>query len=305
MALPTAVLTLGQRRGLPGELPPGILAATDGREQSDVALRAARALLANGPLGLITVLSSHPSSNESETAESAELLDAIARQASVEEQVHRVLGDSLETWIEVRSGYPPRVLAECAASHGALLVVGLGRSRVRDRLHGDESTLRLAREARTPVLAVAARSEIPPKRIVLALDFSETSLTAARAALTLAAPGAQVTLAHVAPRASTIAWGSSVTGYQGEPEAAVDYALQRLAPAHGVRMRSMVLRGDPANELLEVADRQRADLIAIGAHGHGPLLRTTIGAVTTRILRCATCSVLIAPRSNSLRKDSC
>ena len=192
MGLPTAVLAAGQRRGVPGELPPGILAATDGREQSDVALRAARSLLAGGPLGLISVLGSHAAARPSDIGQSAELHDAVTRQALVEEQVQRVLGDSVETWIEVRSGYPPRVLAASAAAHGALLVVGLGRSGVRDRLRGDESTLRLVREARTPVLAVSAGCEIPPRRIVLAVDFSETSLAAARIALGLAARGTEV-----------------------------------------------------------------------------------------------------------------
>jgi nucleotide-binding universal stress UspA family protein len=305
MGLPTAVLAAGQRRGIPGELPPGILAATDGREQSDVALRAARSLLAGGPLGLISVLGSHAGTSTSNIGQSAELHDAVTRQALVEEQVQRVLGDSVETWIEVRSGYPPRVLAESAAAHGALLVVGLGRSGVRDRLRGDESTLRLVREARTAVLAVSVRSEIPPKRIVLALDFSETSLAAARLALELAAPGTEVTLAHVAPRTSVIAWGSTAVGYHGDPDAAIERAVQRLTPPFNARITPVVVHGDVATELLDIATRRRADLIAIGAHGHGPPLRTTIGAVTTRIVRCATCSVLVAPRANSSREDSC
>jgi nucleotide-binding universal stress UspA family protein len=305
MNLPTAVLAVGQRRGVPGELPPGILAATDGRPQSDVALRAARSLLAGGPLGVITVLASHAATRPSDIDQSAELHDAVTRQALVEEQLHRVLGDTVETWIEVRSGYPPRVLAASAAAHGALLVVGLGRSGVRERLRGDESTLRFVRETRTPVLAVSARGEIPPKRIVLALDFSETSLAAARLALELAAPHTEVTLAHVAPRTSTIPWGSTAVPYQGDPDAAVDRVLQRLAPPFNVRITPAVVHGDVATELLDLATRQRADLIAIGAHGHGPPLRTTIGAVTTRVVRCATCSVLVAPRANSVREDTC
>jgi nucleotide-binding universal stress UspA family protein len=305
VAFPTAVLALGQRRGLPGELPPGILAATDGRTQSDVALRAARALLASGPLGLITVLASRSPGEACESEESAELLDAIARQSLVEAQVQRVLGDTVESWVEVRSGYPPRVLAASAVAHDALLVVGLGRPCVRERLRGDESALRLVREARTPVLAVAQQSLMPPRRIVLAVDFSETSLAAARLALELAGPGAEATLAHVVPRASTVAWGSGALGYHGAPDAAIDKVLQRLTPLYGVRIKPVVLRGDVANELLDIASHERADLIAIGAHGHGPPLRPSIGVVTTRIVRCVTCSVLVAPRSNTSRKDPC
>jgi nucleotide-binding universal stress UspA family protein len=210
--------------------------------------------------------------------------------------VKRVIGDDVETWIEVRSGYPPAVLAKSAASHRALLVVGIGRPRVMHRLLGDESTLRLVREARTPVLAVAPGCEIPPRRIVLAMDFSETSLAAARLALGLAARAAEVIVVHVAPRSSEIAWGSGAVGYHGEPDAALEHCVRQLSRPYDVRMRSVVVRGDVASELLELATREHADLIAVGAHGHGPLSRPAIGAVTTRIVRCANCTVLVAPR---------
>jgi len=294
-----ALLPYSKRQERPGELSPGILVATDGREQSDAALRAARGLVASGPLGVLTVLTPHAIRDASEFGESSELLDAIARQTAIEAQVQRVLGDGVDTWIEVRSGYPPAVLAASAASHRALLVVGIGRPRVMDRLLGDESTLRLVREARTPVLAVAHAPEIPPHRIVLAMDFSAPSLAAARLALSLAVPRADVIVVHVAPRSSEILWGSGPVGYHGEPEAALDNCLRQLARPYNVRLRPVVVHGDVASELLELASRERADLIAIGAHGHGPLSRVAIGAVTTRIVRCASCSVLVAPRTGA------
>lgn len=297
MAIPTAVLPIVQRREIPGELPAGILVATDGREQSDAALRAGRALLSSGPLGILTVLPPHAIRDASELTESAELLDAVARQALVEAQLRRVLGDSVETWIEVRFGYPPAVLAESAESHGALLVAGIGRPRVMDRLHGDESTLRLIREARSPVLAVAPYSAVPPQRILLAMDFSEASLTAARLALGLAAPRAEVTVVHVAPRTGEIAWGSGAVSERADPDRALENYLRQLPRLYDVRFTSVVAYGDVACELLEIAKRDAVDLIAIGAHGHGPSSRITIGAVTMRVVRCATCSVIVAPRN--------
>jgi nucleotide-binding universal stress UspA family protein len=255
--------------------------------------------VASGPLGVLTVLAPHGIRDASEFGESTELLDAVARQTVIEAQVQRVLGDGVETWIEVRSGYPPAVLAASAVSHRALLVVGIGRPRVMDRLLGDESTLRLVREARSPVLAVAHASEIPPSRILLAMDFSEPSLMAARLALGLALPRADVIVAHVAPRSSEISWGSGAVGYHGEPDAALENCLRQLSRPYDVRLRPMLVHGDVASELLDLAARERADLIAIGAHGHGPLSRVAIGAVTTRIVRCASCSVLVAPRNGA------
>ncbi|HTE47634.1 MAG TPA: universal stress protein, partial [Gemmatimonadaceae bacterium] len=40
-----------------------------------------------------------------------------------------------------------------------------------------------------------------------------------------------------------------------------------------------------------------ADLIATGSHGHGFVARMLIGSVTTRIVRCSTCSVLTVPHA--------
>jgi nucleotide-binding universal stress UspA family protein len=297
MAIPTAVLPTVERREMPGELPAGILVATDGRGQSDAALRAGRALLSSGPLGILTVLPPHAVRDASEFAESAELLDAVARQALVEAQLRRVLGDSVETWVDVRFGYPPAVLAQSAVAHGALLVAGIGRPRVMDRLHGDESTLRLVREARSPVLAVAPYSAVPPQRILLAMDFSEASVTAARLALALAAPRAQVAVVHVAPRPGEITWGSGAVGQRVDPDRALENYLRQLPRLYDVRFTSVVAHGDVASELLEIAKRDAVDLIAIGAHGHGPASRLTIGAVTTRVIRCATCSVIVGPRN--------
>lgn len=298
MAVLEAVLPKAQRHERPSELSPGILAATDGREQSDAALRAARRLVAGGPLGVLTVLAPHAIRDASEFGESAELLDVIARQTLVEAQLHRVLEDGVETWIEVRSGYPPAELAASAAAHRALLVVGIGRPRVMDRLRGDESALRLVREARSPVLAIAPSSEVPPRRLLLALDFSETSLAAARLALGMAVRRADVIVAHVASRSGEIAWGSRSVGYQGDPSSAIDNAVGQLSRQFDIRARSVVAYGDVAGELLEIAARERPDLMSVGAHGLGPSSRTAIGAVTTRIIRCANCSVLVAPRGN-------
>jgi hypothetical protein len=61
-----------------------------------------------------------------------------------------------------------------------------------------------------------------------------------------------------------------------------------------------VLQGDPATELLAFATSVNADLIATGSHGHGFVTRMLIGSVTTRILRCATCSVLTVPHAAAM-----
>ena len=53
--------------------------------------------------------------------------------------------------------------------------------------------------------------------------------------------------------------------------------------------------GRAASALLEYLDRIQADLIALGSHGYGLWKRLTIGSVSSKILRVATCSVLVQP----------
>ena len=63
------------------------------------------------------------------------------------------------------------------------------------------------------MLAVASGLTHAPARIVVAVDFSETSFRAARLALEVASPNATVYLAHVGPRDSCChewnGWGST------------------------------------------------------------------------------------------------
>jgi nucleotide-binding universal stress UspA family protein len=261
-----------------------LIVATDGRPPSDKALLAAHALAGAATFGVVSVLpeaaSKDRSSGWSHVPETSR-----AHVAMVEAQVRRVLGDAAEVWIEVRRGYPPAVLSAFAESHAAsLLVIGIGRPDVLDRLLGDESTLRLARMTQTPLYAVAPNRRTPPERVVVATDFSTTSARAARLAIALAAPTAEILLAHVSTPAGKVA-----------PEGSLRRHAEVLQDGFCGRVVPIDLRGDAASELLGLAKSRDAAAIAIGAHGHGDVLRCTLGPVATRVVRCAPCSVILAP----------
>lgn len=68
----------------------------------------------------------------------------------------------------------------------------------------------------------------------------------------------------------------------------LDKRLQRLGAE---RVRPLVISGRPKQEILRVAEREAADLIVIGAHGHHGLAGL-LGSTTDRVLHRATCSVL-------------
>ncbi len=70
-------------------------------------------------------------------------------------------------------------------------------------------------------------------------------------------------------------------------------ALERRATSLTTRLK----QGSPATALIEMAEGLRADLIAVGSRGLGPVKEFLLGSVSQKIVRCAPCSVLIARSS--------
>jgi nucleotide-binding universal stress UspA family protein len=61
----------------------------------------------------------------------------------------------------------------------------------------------------------------------------------------------------------------------------------------GFTVEKHVREGDPAHTLIDVADEQGADLIAVGARGHGALRRFALGSVSSKLSHHAPTSLLI------------
>jgi Universal stress protein UspA and related nucleotide-binding proteins len=276
-----------------------IIVATDGRAQSDAAFVMGRVLSGSDAIRLVTVVrpvpilpdTSGPVNAEIVTSRRAEAKHAALRQA---ERLWQDEGD-----VEVYDGDPAYVLGKLAhAASATLIVVGLGRHRVADRLFGNETALRLIRVADRPVLAVANDANRAPRRIVVAVDFSETSLRAARLALDLAAPDTVLYLVHVATRDSSLYdWAEGGVSYKQDAGDALEKVRDQLHAPGGIGIQKVLLQGDPATELLAFAASVNADLIATGSHGRGFVTRMLIGSVTTRLMRLSTCSVLTVPHN--------
>lgn len=280
-----------------------IVVATDGLPQSRGALALARALA--GPLhGTINVVAVHQSIAMM-APDGQLLLDPNVTASLRADLTRRVREQCAESAAEdapiaecvVLNGEPARVIDDVATSrHAQLIIVGLGRHELVDRLFGDETALKVARSSHLPVLAVPEGNVAVPRHAVVAVDFSEGSLRAARAALRLVGGRGVVELVHVVPRDRLLfdAWVS-----QEEYTRFVRHSLTRfrarLAIPSSVRAQDVVLSGDPARELVSYAARAGADLIAVGSHGHGFVTRLVIGSVTTKLLRMASCSVLVIP----------
>jgi nucleotide-binding universal stress UspA family protein len=199
--------------------------------------------------------------------------------------------------LEILNGQPAQVIIHVANVRMApIIVVGLGRHQVVDRIFGNETALKVARASRVPVLAVPERITTTMRHAIVGVDFSEGSVRAAQNALEVLDEKGILELVHVVPRERLLldGWVS-----QEEYSRFVRYSLTRflgrLTVPNGVRVTDLTLSGDPARELVTYANRVGADLIAAGSHGHGFITRLVVGSVTTKLLRTSTCPVLIVP----------
>ena len=283
-----------------------ILVATDGTPQSKGALVVGRALAArlHADVELLTVcpqfLALGPEAQLLIDAEATVGLRADLRRR-VNAQCAAVAGNGWPArGPDVREGDPPRVISHVAAEWGAqLVVVGLGRHDVKDRIFGEETALKVARSSRVPVLAVPVQSAAAFKQAVVGVDFTEASIRAAQTALRLVDDNAVVQLVHVVPRERMLvdAWISREE-YDQFLRRRFTWLRAQLRVPRDVHVEDLTIEGDPARALLSLAARSRADLIAAGSHGHGFLTRMVVGSVTTALLRGATCAVLVAPRDD-------
>jgi nucleotide-binding universal stress UspA family protein len=284
-----------------------VIVATDGHDQSNTAMVMARMLAGEkDAIRVISVLKTLPSvAPELPVMVTEELETARRRQQTtmVRQQAARMWGDD-EIDVDLDDGDPATCIAQYARRVNATLIVtGLGRHRVIDRVFGDETALRLIRVAGTPVYAVSNAPVQAPARIVVAADFSETSLRSARLALEVAAPNATIYLTHVAPRDAMLhEWSEFGASYKEDAGNALHKMREALRIPPGIVIQRVLLQGDPATELLAFATSVNADLIATGSHGRGFVTRMLVGSVTTRILRCATCSVLCVPHAAAMTR---
>ncbi len=76
-----------------------------------------------------------------------------------------------------------------------------------------------------------------------------------------------------------------------------DFEQKWCAPlrSSGVPYRTEMVEAEPAHALIQVADREAAEMIVVGAHGHGGLTERVLGSVPYRLTHHATRPVVIVP----------
>jgi len=190
-----------------------------------------------------------------------------------------------------------RAIEDTIWKRASLIVVGMRPQRAIDRLFGHETAIAIARRASVPVLAVTRRCETLPERVLVGVDFTESSRRAGELAGQLIAESGEIVLAHIPPFAAFEGAGESwVSVYMTGAADRLEEERITLARLTRRRVRTILGKGEPGEQLLKLARKMCCDTIAVGAHAQGFVDRVLLGSIATRVLRAATCSVLVAPR---------
>jgi nucleotide-binding universal stress UspA family protein len=208
------------------------------------------------------------------------------------------------------------IASEAASNQVDLIVMRSRRRPHRAALLGSTAES-VSRTAPCPVLVMhsderdwisSARTRIDLKRVLVAYDFSDYSELALNYALSFAQEyQSELHLLHVLPpftlHEAEISWYP--LGREGTYHKAA-HRLQKAVPGDAhlwCDIKHAVSEGQPYREILNYAEKNKIDLICLGAHGAGFGMRALFGSNVDRVLRQAPCPVLVGrPLKPSMAK---
>jgi universal stress protein E len=207
--------------------------------------------------------------------------------------------------LHVRQGSPHRVIRDVAAAVRADLVI-LGKHRPRRAFDGllGSTGERVVRLAGVPCMLVNREVSAVPRRLMVASDLSPH---AERALWVAVSWGRQWAEAHDRD-------GLEEGGISVELVSISDYARPGYRPLH--RTDELARLAEEASKeagpamtvtpridsyplapegILDIAEESRPDLVFLGTHGHGPVLRALFGSVTSEVIRTLPLALVVVP----------
>ncbi len=257
--------------------------------------------------------------------EGARPLSDIARQ-DADQRLAKSL-DELETALpgarerldtQILLGSPADAILRFSASHNAdLIVIGTGQATVRKLLLGRVAN-RVIRGGPCPVLTVPPTGLSELRRLLVATDFSEAATRALRVAAQVASrENGAVEVLHVGPSPLVVPPEVAVGAPSGDPllgsgtvgapmtwleisqrvaQEEMDQ-LKRQAADEGIEIGEChVDFGNPAAKILDLLERERFDLVAMGTQGRRGLAHLMLGSVAESVIHHAQVPVLVTHR---------
>jgi nucleotide-binding universal stress UspA family protein len=181
-----------------------------------------------------------------------------------------------------------------------LIVVGAHRPAFFADLVLGVNITRIARHATQPLLLVSGDAKAPYASVVAGVDFSAHARRALQVAAAMA-PTADICALHTYHINFK---GYQTGGHDGETarilarpiEESAAKEMNAFLASSGVdpaRIVARIVEEDPAAGLRQQVASQKADLVAIGAHGHSGLARAFLGSLAEEMLMNPPCDVLV------------
>lgn len=135
----------------------------------------------------------------------------------------------------------------------------------------------------------------PYRKILLATDGSENAKSAACSGLEIArSAGAEVYAVYVAGISccspimpESYDWEIGKEGSEAVAE------IEEMGKENGVTVNSVLLQGNPAQEILDFAEKNDIDMIVLGTQGKAGIDRFLLGGVAEKVVRHAKAEVLV------------
>jgi len=292
-----------------------VLLATDGSETSEIAAKTALYLSKrlDSEVHIIYVAPEHPYVHayyglrhqgevERSRREDQRMLDVYV------DHVRQAGGTIADSYLRV--GEAAKEIVELAEELDVGLVVlgSRGHGPIRRALMGSISTS-VVRHAHCSVLIVRRHGPEKEERetlrgkILVAIDGSEESTAAARAATEVAsATGSEVHLVYAMqeerykPHLGPEMWEGWVRGFEEAKRSArswVEEQAERMRGEGTEAVESHLLIGHPDAAIVWLAEELGAGLVVVGSRGLGGIRRALIGSVSDSVVRHAHCPVMV------------
>lgn len=286
-----------------------VLIATDFGEAAKDAAKTAAAVASifGAKLILIHVV---PDTGDSRFSLDEAKAEAQKRMLEIEKEVKGLGVESTDTLVS--TGVPHERILQCADLHDVnLLVLGAKDNSEKRGIALGVTDARLICQMNKPVWVAKQAGSADPKKILCAIDFSETSARALRDATHLARKlGAELTVLNVIPALSSVYKGSLVLKvaksgmsrdlYKKEQTENFEQFLKDF-DFHNVSLQKEIREGTPAEEITAFALEKGFDLLVLGSVGKTGVSRILLGSVAEKVLQAMPCSVMAVKSEETVR----
>ena len=151
-------------------------------------------------------------------------------------------------------------------------------------------------------------SELLGAKVLLAIDGSEESDLAARAAAEVAeGTGSELHVVYVEPLPNFMKDGAGAPAYdrqlygmiEKEGRETLRKVVWRVKVAGGIVAEAHLRMGAVADEIVRLADELEADLVVVGSRGLGRITRALVGSVSESVFRQAHRPVMVVRAKGS------